>query len=270
MMEKMISSLSLKTPKITIKSISGLPCKNKTVHLTVKNIIIILETKLLSIATNLPYHQPQGFQIFSNKIQRLKTYVLAQKDSTTKSVYSVNKEGKVEENDFLKTFVIDNKDGCQKYNSARTLSSTHGGSFIDLNMDCRPDLVLETNEAGKRIVEIYYYRDAGFCLVDSNTFNDDNIMDSSSISFTDIARKGSNDAVIVRQKNLDGKNKLFIHVFLNKHVIKVDQEKLCSNKEGSEKDKPLAPFEPFNVKSNVMTKVISILKLELLLFGYQF
>lgn len=198
---------------------------------------------------------------------------MAQKDSTTKVVYSVEGSAhKVVETDFLKNFVIDNKDGCKQYNPARTISSTHGGAFIDLNMDCRPDLFLETMEGGKRVVEIYYYRDAGFCLVDANAFTEDNIMDSTSFSFTDIARKGSNDAVIVRQKNFGGKPKLYVHVFLNKHVLTVNQENLCSKKEGSSSSEPLAPFENFNVRDAKMNKVRLCLNYfkELLLFGYKF
>lgn len=223
---------------------------------------------MLLIAGDLPYHQPQGFQLFSDDIQLLKTYILAQKDATTKKVYSIVKEGndyKPLEEDFLEKYVINNKEGCMEYNGARTLSSTHGGSFIDLNMDCRPDLVLETNESGKRVVEIYYYRDNGFCLVDANTFVEDNIMDSTSISFTDLARKGSNDAVIIRQRNVNGLIKLYVHVFLNRHTLTVNQESLCQNKEGSETNKPLPPFEKFDVKNGKMTKVFLILILGILL-----
>lgn len=203
----------------------------------------------------MPYHQPIGFQIFSNKVQRLKTYILAQKDATTKVVYSLDKELKPVEQNFQKDFLIDNKDGCRAYQSQRTLSSTHGGSFIDLNMDCRPDLALETTENGKRVYEVYYFRDGGFCLVEENEFVEDNIMDSTSISYIDMGQRGSNDAVLVRQKEVDGKKKLFVHVFLNKNAIKVNGDDLCQSREASTQVAPVPPFEAFDLKTAEITKV---------------
>lgn len=123
------------------------------------------------------------------------------------------------------------------------MSATHSGAFIDLNMDCRPDLFIEANDAsGKRMVETYFFEDGDkFCLVSVDTFPDKAVaMSASSFSFIDLMRMGSNHGIVV-----DSSNNL--HAMINKYNIPNPTDtssSLCKGQEllGTDK-KHLPPFD---------------------------
>ena len=124
------------------------------------------------------------------------------------------------------------------------LSAIHGGAFIDLNMDCKPDLLIEaTDAAGNRIVETYFTEKdtESFCLVSSDTFADKAVAaNTSSFSFQDLLRLGSNHALA-----LDNSNQL--HVMINRYNLPNPtdtSETLCVWKEQlGTNQKHLPPFD---------------------------
>jgi hypothetical protein len=88
------------------------------------------------------------------------------------------------------------------------LSTEYGGAFIDLNMDCRPDLLVESFTSLGRSQELYLYTDKGFCFVKQIIVPSD----FSFVSFVDISQRGANDAVFVT-------NNMEVRVFRNKHKL---------------------------------------------------
>jgi hypothetical protein len=154
--------------------------------------------------------------------------------------------------DFIST---DSK--CQDPSSIGSykLSNLHGSAFVDLNMDCRPDLFVESrNVAGDRVVETYFFNDTDkFCLVSVNIFTEQvSSLATSSFSFIDLFRKGSNHAVAI-----DGDNK--INIMVNKYNLpnpKDTASSLCLGKEmlGSD-NKHIAPFDGFKEFGKTFTKV---------------
>jgi len=129
-------------------------------------------------------------------------------------------------------------------------------------MDCRPDLALETvSEDGKnRILELYYYRDDGFCFVNQNQFpGNEAAFKYSSISYSDIGVRGANDIFFLADHNFGtGQNEIRAHILLNKKTLPKTGEVLCVKEEGSESSPSASPFESFdkiNIKGAQYTKV---------------
>lgn len=108
---------------------------------------------------------------------------------------------------------------CMDYNtyaSNNYLNMKKGGVSIDLNMDCRTDLILETL-GPDRTLEIYFYKPDGFCLVAVNTLSDS---DSAMIGFLDVLKRGTNDLVIITSD-------LNINLYMNKYIL--DNSNMCTS-----------------------------------------
>ena len=89
------------------------------------------------------------------------------------------------------------------------LDPERGSSFLDLNADCRPDMLLiSINEKStKRYFETYLYTDYGYCLIDVSEVP----LTFSMPSFMDINKRGTNDLVLI-----DNTSKgLFVHINKN-------------------------------------------------------
>jgi hypothetical protein len=91
------------------------------------------------------------------------------KDNTRKAT-KLDTDGKPVTVDFFKDLVsADSK--CQTTTQVSTfkISNAHASAVIDLNMDCRPDLWVESiNANGQRVAEMYFLQQDGkFCLVAS-------------------------------------------------------------------------------------------------------
>lgn len=157
-------------------------------------------------------HHPQAFQIFDNDIEQLRTYLIIQKFENERVViYIESKEdgsNKIVEKKFKDFLSKDSK--CKSYENVmmNKVSNKHSGAFIDLDMDCRPDLLIESISQDGRVEEIYYYTEQGFCLVDINKVPEG----WSHVSFLDLDQNGSNDAVFLT-------GGLEMKVFLNKYHI---------------------------------------------------
>ncbi len=87
----------------------------------------------------------------------------------------------------------------------------HGGAFIDLNMDCRADLLVESITQYGRTHEIYMYSDKGFCYTGSKAVP----QEYSLVSFLDLSQRGSNDAVFITKD-------MVMHIFRNKFSLGVE------------------------------------------------
>jgi hypothetical protein len=210
--------------------------------------------ELFTFAKDLPDQQPVSFQIFDDKKESLITYITFDTAEGVRTVGHIYNDKIV-----LKTFAsyISGASNCRNASEVSThkLSATHGSAFIDLNMDCRPDLWIEaTNEAGDRIVETYFFKDTNkFCLVSSDTFPDKTVgNEASSFSFIDLLRKGANHALAV-----DSKNNL--HVMINRYNLPNPEntsDSLCTGKVklGADK-KHLPPFEGITSFGNAFNDV---------------
>lgn len=157
-------------------------------------------------------HHPQVYQEFDDEIGSLKTYMIVQKTENNRVVIHVNKSqdgsNLIQERPFKE--IMSTAKGCRSPDEVKfnKLHNDFGGAFIDLNMDCRPDLLIEGFSQHGRVHEIYFYTDDGFCLVDVNPVSSD----WSHVSFVDLDTNGSNDAVF-----MDGGLKL--HLFLNRYSL---------------------------------------------------
>lgn len=119
------------------------------------------------------------------------------------------------------------------------MSTQFSSAFVDLSLDCRPDLFLETQSSeGKRVAEIYYYVGGvtPFCLVDSNEIP----ANFGHVSFTDSTDSGTIDLVMMDED-------LNVKVFRNNASLDIDS--LCKARGTA-----TIPFEPFT--SDKMSKVI--------------
>ena len=121
-------------------------------------------------------------------------------------------------------------EGCKTPQAGSSMSTQFSSAFVDLSLDCRPDLFLETATSdGKRVAEIYYYvgGTSPFCLVDSNEVP----ANFGHVSFTDSTDKGTIDAIMMDED-------LNVKVFRNKASLDIDS--LCKAR-----GVQTLPFEPF-------------------------
>jgi hypothetical protein len=163
--------------------------------------------------------QPVIFQQFNDENNNLRTYVLLQVSQGTRTVYYYNVGTSAWVGAGFNTFVADPKvgNGCNEYSQVSThmISNMKASSFVDLNSDCRPDLVLESNDGDKPYLEFYLASDNGFCLVSIQPLNADFHM----ASFFDVDGDGTNDLVLLQTN-------LVLHVFYNQYSVV--QSNLCA------------------------------------------
>ena len=189
-------------------------------------------------------HHPQFFEIFDDKLGKLQTYILVQESEDERVVYSFQRDHNgnlVQKKQSFSEFV--SKDSkCMPYAKAQRniISDKFGGAFIDLNMDCRPDLLIESESQQGRTHEIYFFTDDGFCLVDLNVVPEDQSM----VSFIDIDKNGANDAVFL-SRNME------LSIYINRYELgDKDTFGLCR-----ESDDVTPPFEKYETK--VTEKIVS-------------
>jgi len=151
----------------------------------------------------------------------LRTYILFQADSTERKVVTWDKESlkTVSFKDLLNTGA-----GCSDFKDAESsiMSSIHSHSFVDVNMDCRPDIMLETTGDGKRYIEAFITfgedTDKPFCYVGRSEVPDQ----TSHLTFADITGTGAMDALLLT-------NDLKMRIFINKQEISKTGTNLCSS-----------------------------------------
>ena len=183
-------------------------------------------------------HHPQFFEVFDEQKGRLQTYILVQETEADRVVYSFHRDKDhklVQKKQPFEDFI--SKDSkCIPYSKVRDhniMSDQNGGTFIDLNMDCRPDLLVEGIGQNGRVHEIYFFTDDGFCLVDVNVVPEDLSM----VSFLDTDKNGANDAVFL-SRNME------LYIFMNHYKLDDhDSIGLCKTNDAV---KP--PFQRYEVK----------------------
>lgn len=227
--------------------------------------------------SSVPEQQPVAFQLFNDEAAQLWNYVLITDKDSTRKATRLDKDGKPVTLDFFKELgSSDSK--CQSSDpiSKNKISSLHASAVIDLNMDCRPDLWVEsTNAQGQRVVEMYFLQDDGkFCLVASPAMASSglkplNPLKSSSFSFFDLLRKGNNSALF-----MDDNSKL--HMMNNLYNIPNPSNAaspLCTKTErlNETSKKHVPPFEGFDKLGSQFTEVVGafsfLTRLELLFPG---
>ena len=146
-------------------------------------------------------------------------------------------------------------DGCAVWKDGNVLSAQHSSAFIDLNMDCRPDLALETVKEGKsRVLEVFYFKGGKFCFVGENVFpGEAKAFKYSSMSFVDLGGRGANDVFFVADSDAAGDD-IRSHVYLNKNALPSDGDVLCVKKESTSASPASAPFENFGTMNNTHDK----------------
>jgi len=126
-------------------------------------------------------HVPQPFQIFDEDSQMLISYLVVsinEIQDDNRRVVTLTKDNQIVTKNFEDFLNPD----CKKPLILNFLSNEFGGAFIDLNMDCRPDLLLETHGSEGRQQEIYTFTKKGFCFARSVTVP----VDYGFISFVDL------------------------------------------------------------------------------------
>jgi hypothetical protein len=85
-------------------------------------------------------HVPHPFQIFDDKAGLLRSYLLIQTSEIQRKVITLDlKKKEIIYQDFKEFLNPKCPDAPND-----PLSTRYGGAFIDLNMDCRPDLLVES------------------------------------------------------------------------------------------------------------------------------
>ena len=153
-------------------------------------------------------HIPQPFQIFDEETQMLTSYLVVSVNEildSNRQIVTLTKDNTIKIQDFNSFLSPD----CEKPPAIQKfLSFEFGGAFIDLDMDCRPDLLLETFSGDGRTQEIYTYTEKGFCFGSIMEVP----VDYGFISFVDLSLRGATDAVFVTQ-NLE------MHVYRNLNML---------------------------------------------------
>lgn len=163
--------------------------------------------------------QPVVFQQFNEQTNNLRTYFILQQTADVRTYYFYNPSTSSYSSELFSTMVVDRtfNTGCNSFDQikGKLLSTSRASSFVDLNNDCRPDLVLESDENGKQYLEFYLSTDSGFCLVAIQPLNGNFHM----ASVFDVDGDGTNDLVLL-------KTNLELHVFYNQYPISI--KSLCA------------------------------------------
>lgn len=125
--------------------------------------------------------EPVMFQQFNEKRQELETFIILQTQADKREVFWIGDSKNVERKDFNEILVQSTNGACGNSDSVKfnTLSNTKASSTVDINGDCVPDLVLESDDpsiTNKKTLEFYYATTTGFCLVSVKYLDDDYLM----------------------------------------------------------------------------------------------
>lgn len=111
--------------------------------------------------------QPVMFQSYDQGIKQLKTYLIVQLSKSSRVVYSMD-GGNLSKKDFSE--IISQDAGCKPLTDINSLiiHPTKASSFLDINGDCQPDFIIESQNVitGRDYLEIYLYKKGKYCLVD--------------------------------------------------------------------------------------------------------
>ncbi len=131
--------------------------------------------------------QPLVFQKFNTNKEQLQSYLMVQATDSMRVVYWVNENGGMDSIDFATMIAKSTNAKCNDYGQTNTfvLSNDRGSTFLDINGDCQPDLVIESTDRtnSNRYIEFYMYTADGFCLVDSKNIGKNYLM----ASFADLS-----------------------------------------------------------------------------------
>lgn len=130
-------------------------------------------------------------------------------------------------------------------------------SYIDMNADCRPDLLLITlNATNQRFHEYYLLTDHGFCLINVKSVSQEFSMPS----FQDLNNRGTNDMVMVQKpSSTDG---LRVHVFRNQYATDLNTE-VCADTGAIQ-----FPYQDFDQQITTSNKLVYDLKVPANVFLY--
>lgn len=178
--------------------------------------------------------QPVVFQQFNEDNDSLRTYFLlqGQDENNPRQVFYFDSGSNSFKGASFNNFMADTKlsTACMSLDQVKfhQISQKKASSFVDLNSDCRPDLVLESTEGNTSYLEFYLSSDNGFCLVSIQPLTADYHM----ASFFDVDGDGTNDLVLLQSN-------LVLHVFYNQFTV--TQGSLCAKS-----DTYKSPFTDFN------------------------
>ena len=111
-----------------------------------------------------------------------------------------------------------------------TLNPYLGSNFIDMNADCRPDLLLNSvGDGAQKQQEIYLYTNDGFCLVNVEPMPPSITMPS----FLDLNNRGTNDMAFITQVNGDTNN-IRVNIMRNKYTTDVEKPLCVQNQNNLE------------------------------------
>jgi hypothetical protein len=121
------------------------------------------------------------FQQFNEKRQELETFIILQTEADKREVFWIGDSKNIERKDFTEIMVQSTNGACQSSDLVKlnTLSNTRASSTVDINGDCVPDLVLESEDPSnpdKKILEFYYATTTGFCLISVRSLDGDYLM----------------------------------------------------------------------------------------------
>ena len=133
-------------------------------------------------------------------------------------VYSYDSENEILVKEDFESLLNKNNQKCRATGSdlGYLIDEDHGSSFIDMNADCRSDLLIVSKDPkdGQRYHEVYMYTDDGFCLSGIKPVSSNLSMPS----FMDLHHRGSSDLIMVESFQ-DGKAP---RVHVNRNIYKTD------------------------------------------------
>ena len=161
----MVTSESLKTGGIRtmLKGFSIKPVNPEAFQYKLDEISTYSYVNDDTVANDL--QEPFSYQLFEGN--KAVTYFLFFKDGQRTLAYYNTDKAKFEEKSFAQVFG-EKCDNCQSVDttSKRRLPPVFTSAFIDINRDCRSDIILESvDENGQRWLEFYYYMNGGFGFI---------------------------------------------------------------------------------------------------------
>lgn len=197
---------------------------------------------LFTVYTN-PQAEPNANVISSTdgvNTQNYTSYMLIDDITHKRSLYYAQKGDKAFKSiSFDKILATDNVK-CKGNGDTQGLSidAQIGSTFIDLNADCRPDLLLVSEKAGERYHEYYIFTDSGFCLTEVAKISKDFTMPS----FLDFLNRGTSDMIMI-EKSSGVKPK--VHVYKNQFKTDLNDDGVCAKSNDVS-----FPFPSFNEKKS--------------------
>lgn len=153
------------------------------------------------------------FQMFNSQKENLQTYLLINTESNKRTVYWIGENNQLLSRDFSEFVVSSGDSACNSYSDVnnKVINPNKASSFVDINSDCIPDLILETVQTSDQtnFLEFYLFRPSSqkFCLVSVEAIPQNYLMASfGDLSIPSLSRQRRHKRALPHQTRLQGRH----------------------------------------------------------------